>query len=366
MAMVWPPRKPVTLKVTGTSIDSLSTTRYSSRDSVGPPPAKYQVGAPKGEPVVDVIPRCGAGSAPAFTRSAVTGTPFSERTMSACPTPAGTRSSWSTSIKEYRPGATVSSNGSGVPLVAGSSRRASTSTSATSIARVEHDDLLGEAGARLARREHPRLGRRGHAEGEGDPLATIGAVEGLDAVDDQSSAPHQHLGRHLALAGDALVDERPDHAPARDHERLELRRVPHALVGGEGDVDGGVVGERVHEHQQLARAANRDAPGERPRGRHRGAARRGGATERSGHAVLHRDLAAVDLDDSARQRRLARSARRTSTRLWAGSGTSRTAGDGSGRWWWAPSVVVVAPWSWWCSTSAAASVGAGAGATDRP
>ena len=142
--------------------------------------------------------------------------------------------------------------------------------------------------------------------------------------------PDLHLGRHLALAGDVLVDVRADDAATGHDEVLEAERLPGALVGGEVDRDGGVVGERVHEHEQLARAALGDAPRERPRRRRGGAARGGGpaaALRQRGDLVLDGDLAAFDLDD--RRRRAGPSTRSrsvTSTRLWAGTSTGVGAG----------------------------------------
>ena len=170
---------------------------------------------------------------------------------------------------------------------------------------VEHHDLLGGARPDDAGREHPHLRRHRSAEPEGDALERrIGAVEGLDPIDDHPPAADLDLGRHLGLPGDVLVDEGADDAATGHHEVLEPERLPGALVGGEVDGDGGVVGERVHEHEQLARAPLGDAPRERPRRRRRGAARGGGAAtalRERGDLVLDGDLAAFDLDDRARR-----------------------------------------------------------------
>ena len=139
---------------------------------------------------------------------------------------------------------------------------------------VEDHDLLGGIREQRASGEHPHLRGLRCAEAERDALERrIGAVEGLDPVDDHPAVPHRHLRRHLALAGDVLLDERAHHAAAGHHEVLEAQCLARALIGGEVDRDGGVVREWVHEHEQLASAAFGDTPRERPRVRSRGAAR---------------------------------------------------------------------------------------------
>src|SRR3546814_3092767 len=121
-----------------------------------------------------------------------------------------------------------------------------------------------------------------------------------DLVDHEAAAANLDLGGHLVAVAEVL-DVGANDAAARDDEALEATGLADLVVGGEGDVEGGVVGERVHEDEQLAGAPAGDAPRERPAGRGGGAARCGRSTEVTADLVLDRDLAAVDLDDRAHE-----------------------------------------------------------------
>src|SRR3546814_8627180 len=91
-----------------------------------------------------------------------------------------------------------------------------------------------------------------------------------DLVDHEAAAANLDLGGHLVAVAEVL-DVGANDAAARDDEALEATGLADLVVGGEGDVEGGVVGERVHEDEQLAGAPARDAPRERPSGRGGGA-----------------------------------------------------------------------------------------------
>ena len=103
-----------------------------------------------------------------MTRSAVTGTWFSERTKTLWATSSGMRrgassgapaSGWSRSTIEKPLGAMVSSKGSGTLVAVGVVEPHLDLDLGHLVGGVEDDDLLGDADADLPVREHPRLGR---------------------------------------------------------------------------------------------------------------------------------------------------------------------------------------------------------------
>ena len=103
----------------------------SSRSSETPPPGEVPLRCGERGPSVAPTRRAGAPSVAATARSATTGTPLSDRTIVLCGTLRGDPVLLVEVHDGEALGATVSSKGSGVPFVSGSSRRTSTSTSAT-------------------------------------------------------------------------------------------------------------------------------------------------------------------------------------------------------------------------------------------
>src|SRR5207302_10072314 len=95
-------------------------------------------------------------------------------------------------------------------------------------------------------------------------------------------------------------------APARHDQALEVGRLGSTLVGGEGQVDDGVVGEGIEQSQQEGGVAAGGALGEVPVVRGGRGAWREGDARGTEYGFLGRGLAAVDLDQGRNPRRVGR------------------------------------------------------------
>ena len=177
------------------------------------------------------------------------------------------------------------------------------------VARVVHDDLLGDALVDQAVGVDPHLGRRRGAEPEGDALVgRIGAVEGLDAIDDEPAAPDDHVRGDVVPPG-VLLDEDRRASCGPGTTRFWSRsgsRVPSSVASSTSTVASSGNGFMNTSSSRAPRAVM-------PHGNDHSRAAvelhgRGGppaaALAEIRDLVLHGDLAAVDLDDGARERRV--------------------------------------------------------------